>query len=76
MLSNNAGLAARVGHFNDANCSDWNDMINTNICRLLAVSQEVSKQWLNGKWASSISAPLPEYKYAKKEMFTKPPNMR
>jgi 3-hydroxy acid dehydrogenase/malonic semialdehyde reductase len=43
LLINNAGLAAGLDLFNDASFSDWNDMIDTNIRGLLAVSQQVSK---------------------------------
>ncbi|WP_184541977.1 SDR family NAD(P)-dependent oxidoreductase [Mucilaginibacter sp. FT3.2] len=43
LLINNAGLAAGLDHFQDADFNDWNTMIDTNIRGLLAVSQPVSK---------------------------------
>jgi len=49
LLVNNAGLAAGFEHFQDADFADWNNMIDTNIRGLLAVSQPVSKFMVNNK---------------------------
>lgn len=43
LLVNNAGLAAGLELFHDADFMDWNNMIDTNIRGLLAVSQPVAK---------------------------------
>jgi 3-hydroxy acid dehydrogenase/malonic semialdehyde reductase len=49
LLVNNAGLAAGLDHFQDADFADWDNMIDTNIRGLLAVSQPVSKLMVNNK---------------------------
>lgn len=49
LLVNNAGLAAGLDHFQDADFADWDNMIDTNIKGLLAVSQPVSNFMINNK---------------------------
>jgi len=43
ILVNNAGLALGRDHFHEANMSDWNTMIDTNVKGFLYVAQAVSK---------------------------------
>jgi 3-hydroxy acid dehydrogenase / malonic semialdehyde reductase len=43
LLVNNAGLAAGLDEFQDANVADWDQMIDTNIKGLLYISKIISK---------------------------------
>lgn len=43
LLINNAGLAAGLDHFQDADLADWDNMIDTNLRGLLVVGQTISK---------------------------------
>jgi len=43
LLLNNAGLAAGFDYFQEADFADWENMIDTNVRGLLAVSQPVAK---------------------------------
>jgi hypothetical protein len=45
VLINNAGLAAGLDHFQEANLADWEQMIDTNIKGLLYISREISR-WM------------------------------
>ncbi|MEL7588198.1 MAG: SDR family NAD(P)-dependent oxidoreductase [Prolixibacteraceae bacterium] len=49
ILINNAGLAAGYDPVSDADVTDWESMIDTNIKGLLYVSQQVSKEMIKQK---------------------------
>src|SRR5690606_19514186 len=49
VLINNAGLAAGLDLFQDADFNDWETMLDTNVKGLLAVSQIVAKQMVKAK---------------------------
>ncbi|MFM7672302.1 MAG: SDR family NAD(P)-dependent oxidoreductase [Bacteroidota bacterium] len=49
VLVNNAGLALGRDYFEEANLSDWNNMIDTNVKGLLYVAQAVAKKMSKNK---------------------------
>jgi 3-hydroxy acid dehydrogenase/malonic semialdehyde reductase len=53
VLVNNAGLAAGLDHFQEANMEDWEQMIDTNIKGLLYISREISR-WMIARGSGHI----------------------
>jgi len=49
VLINNAGLAAGLDLFQDADINDWEAMLDTNVKGLLAVSQIIAKRMIKAK---------------------------
>ncbi len=76
ILINNAGLALGRDRFDEADLSDWETMINTNVHGLLYVSKAVLPYLIKQKKVTSlISDPQQEKKCMKKEMFIVLPNL-